>query len=282
MGRILNALIRGVYVLAEGIYRFLFVPAAKSIERVRTLAFRPYSVFEGKLPEAYVKQIGTLQAEIKRRDKIIAQLKKEIELLRGKKKQELIRLIEKRREQLKEMRRKETTIIVPSNIKRVKVLSREGKFLGWLYGFSFRNNLIGIVVTTNPKGKGKKYIVHEAESIKDLIHNAHTFGHQLNVAKVITLTRTYDGVWIPDFEVIYPIYPGVATEKGFLCRYCGKTLKSFEKLVEHRRREHGVTTYGSLSEHDLWEAYKKTLESVRKRREEGGEGGGGGREDKGI
>jgi len=249
----------------------MIIPTAKKVKKAvsKTLRFRLVSGPQlASLPEQYVRQVGILQAEIAKRDRMIKELKAELELMKGKKKQELIKLIEQRRKYLEELRKSETAIIVPSGIKGVKVLSREGKFLGWFYGFSIRKNLIGIVVTTKPSGKGKKYIVHEAPSIKDLIHNSETFGHQLNVSKVIILTRTYDGVWVPDFEVWMPVYPGVHVGKGkYRCPYCGEEFE-FEQLVSHLRKVHGVTKFGKYSEDLLKEMAEKAI--YRRKESKGG------------
>lgn len=233
-----------VYDQLSSFIDFLIPTIRKVPEKIsRALKFRPYLGPEiERVPEAYIKQIGMYQAEIAKRDKIIKQLRAELELLKEKKRKQLIEAIERRRKQLLSKRKEDTMIIRPSSLKEpIRVLSREGKMLGWFYGFSIRNNLIGIVVTTRRDGKGRKYLVHEAHSIKDLIHNSETFGHQMNVARTIILTRTYDGTWVPDYEVIYPMYPGVMIGDKFRCPYCGK-LYGFEELVSHLRKAHGVTS----------------------------------------
>jgi len=208
-------------------------------EEEKVAHLRPITPSQVKgVPEKYITQVGALKARVAKLEQENKRLREIIERMKEKKRRELVRMIEERREFILETKLGEMIDIrkIPRDI---KVFSKDHKFLGWLYSFYVGGGDIHIICSEEPNGKGRKYKVMSGPSLSVLVHHAENIADQLR-NKVLILNRTYDPpVYVPDIDVYMPIQPYVLLAEGkVLCTLCGKILKNMKEFMKHFESKH--------------------------------------------
>ncbi len=238
--KVLDAISSGInFIFSLGEQGKEEVQKIKKRVRVGFVPISPRDVPE--IPEKYMKEVGFLKAELARRDEIIKRLLKKIELLEGKRREELIKLIEERRKALVKVNRKYYLKVgtdLPGNI---KVLSKDHKFLGWFSHFLIGDGMWRIVVSEYPDRKGRKYEVWRGQTLDYLFHHAENLEDQIR-AGVLILNRTWDGYYVPDIDAKFPkIFPPNWKVK---CELCRKEFDNVDALIEHYKKSHKVDLVG--------------------------------------
>jgi len=190
-----------------------------------------------RIPEQYVKQIGTLKAEIARLQKEISRLKKENEILKGIRRLELIRQIEEKRRYLLRLKQRDYVQIGRDLPGDIKVFSKDNKFLGWFDSLLLGNGEIAVVISTEKDRRGRKYIVHRGPSLNVLFEHSENLADQIK-HRIMILNRLWNGLYVPDVDVYLPRMPFVSFDNRLVCTLCQKEFRSYEELKKHYEKKH--------------------------------------------
>lgn len=183
-----------------------------------------------KLDE-YLEQVGKLKAEVKKKDEIIKKLEEKVTKEGF---AEKLKDIEERRSQLKKERLRKYILFGKEFQGKVKVFSRDHRFLGYFYSFGMSGGTDGgswIVNVTPKPGSKKVWMVWEAKSLDGLIHRSEN-AHDTMRNGVLILNRDWAGNFHPDLVDYLPLLG--TTEVKCMC--CGEKFDTEDELKKHLKK----------------------------------------------
>jgi len=198
-------------------------------------------------------------AKLEKRDQEIDRLKRKLDEKERKEGIERIKEIERKRDEIQmEYQQGMTLMGAPDVDYPIFVMSRDDRFMGYLYQFAQveNNGNIAVLASSLPNGKGRIWECFQARSWKALVRNAGNLKQQIK-AGYIVLNRFYDGGYGRDEILDRPIIEGEPDEKGkktvkktakktdsadepssISCPQCGKEFGKPTSLAGHLRGKH--------------------------------------------
>jgi len=195
-------------------------------------------------------------AKLEKRDQEIDRLKRKLDEKEKKEGIERIKEIERKRDEIQmEYQQGMTLMGAPDVDYPIFVMSRDDRFMGYLYQFAQveNNGNIAVLASSLPNGKGRIWECFQAKSWKALVRNAENLKQQIK-AGYIVLNRFYDGGYGRDEILDRPIIEGVSAEKrdsetaqktesadksnSISCPQCGKKFNKPTSLAGHLRGKH--------------------------------------------
>lgn len=233
--------------------------ARKLRKRVGTVEYRKITHATpqdwDRLPEEVRMERGELKAKIIKLEAKLEGNRKQAK--KRAKKTKVVKEISERAEYLRQRRMKEVMQRMKTRKKKIKLMSKDNKFLANFYDIAFVGGKYpGIsFIGTIPGVKGK-WSIMTAPSIDAMIHNPETVVDQIK-AGYLQLNRMWDGTWVPDIKYHQPVSNNPGNPHG---KKKGKKMKEEAKPITIERRAESYI--GEL--HNRMSSMSSQLESLKK------------------